>query len=269
MQPAVVDFYSYHKSIFEALDAVGAGEILARQTAILLKPNLINASHHPVTTPAACCEAVVDYLKTCTAADIAIAEGCGDAHLETDEIFDRLGYRELAARRGLALIDLNKAPLVKLVNQNCPIFPEMYLPKIAFTHYVISLPVLKAHSMSAITGTLKNMLGFAPPGYYSSGFGGWKKDQFHLNLQQSIVALNRYRSPDLSVMDASVGLADFHLGGRCCEPPVKKIIAGFNPVRVDRAAAELLGLDWRKIAHLATDAAFERPAPDVHQTAEQ
>lgn len=34
-------------------------------------------------------------------------------------------------------------------------------------------------------------------------------------------------------------------------PPVKKIIAGFTPLEVDRQAAKLLGLDWKRIPHLA------------------
>ena len=52
-------------------------------------------------------------------------------------------------------------------------------------------------------------------------------------------------------MDGSIGMAEFHLGGPHCDPPVNKIIAGYNPWQVDREAAELLGLDWRKIGHIA------------------
>jgi len=257
MQLSVVDFNSYHESVSEALDAINAGKTLAKQTSILLKPNLINASPHPVTTPAACCEAVIEYIRSCSAANVVIAEGCGDAHLETDEVFDLLGYRNLAKRRGATLIDLNHAPVRKIENKHCSVFSEIYLPEIAFTHFIISVPVLKVHSLAQITGSLKNMLGFAPPKHYGGGFGGWKKSVFHKNMQQSIIDLNLHRCPDLSVMDASVGLADFHLGGRHCTPPANKIIAGYNPLSVDRRAAVLLGLDWQQIPHLSEDVYFE------------
>ena len=70
-------------------------------------------------------------------------------------------------------------------------------------------------------------------------------------MHQAIVELNQYRSPDLSLVDASVGLADFHLGGRHCSPPLAKIIAGYDPLEVDRRAAELLGLNWEQIPHLS------------------
>ena len=74
MHLSVIDFCSYHESVTAALNAVNAGETLAKQKSILLKPNLTNASPHPVTTPAACCEAVIEYIRSCSAAEIIIAE---------------------------------------------------------------------------------------------------------------------------------------------------------------------------------------------------
>ncbi len=244
------DFYAYEESIPEALDRLDVKKTLASQSAILIKPNLVNSSPHPVTTPAACCEAIVTYIKAYSDAEILIAEGCGDMSLETDEIFRRHGYDRLAEQYGIELLDLNHAPLRHMTNPDCPVFPDMYLPEVAFTHFILSVPVLKAHSLSAITGTLKNMMGFAPPEHYSGRFGSWKKAVFHKKMQQSIFDLNRYRTPDLSIMDASVGLADFHLGGPECSPPVKKILASFDPVELDREAARLLGVDWKTIPHL-------------------
>ena len=51
MNLITIDFCSYHESVSSALDSIGAGNILAKQSSILIKPNLINASPHPVTTP--------------------------------------------------------------------------------------------------------------------------------------------------------------------------------------------------------------------------
>ena len=251
MDSLTVDFISYHDTIPLALDKIGAKEVIARQSSVLIKPNLVNASAHPVTTSVDCCEAVIEYVISCSKADIVIAEGCGDTSLETDDVFDLLGYRDLARHYGVSLADLNEACLVKLSNRGCPVFPDIYLPQIAFTHFIISLPVLKAHSLSVLTGTLKNMIGFAPPKYYSGRYGSWKKSLFHRDIHQSIIDLNSYRCADLSIMDASVGLAEYHLGGRQCTPPANKIIAGFNPVEVDRKAAGLLKLNWEEIQHLS------------------
>ncbi len=253
MSLVTINFTSYHESVFRALDDIGTKHTLAKQSAILIKPNLTNASRHPVTTPVQCCEAVVEYARYCSKADIVIAEGSGDPSLETDQIFDLLGYRKMATRQGVLLVDLNTAPLKKQEDKKCSVFPQMHLPEIAFNHFIISIPVLKAHSLATITGTLKNMMGFAPPKHYSGQHGIWKKAAFHENMQQAICDLNRYRSADLSLLDATIGLAEHHLGGRRCNPPAGKIIAGFNPLEVDREAATLLGLDWKTIPHLASE----------------
>lgn len=251
MQPVVVDFDSYAQSVPAALDTLDVREKIEHQSGVLIKPNLINDSPHPITTSAACCEAVVNYVRACSDAPIVIAEGCGDSVLETDEVFASLGYNALARKYGITLLDLNHASLTRRQRPECPVFPEMALPEIAFTHYIISVPVLKAHSLAGITGTLKNMLGFAPPEHYAGRHGSWKKAVFHGRMQQSIIDLNRYIAPDLTVMDASIGMAEYHLGGPRCDPPVAKIVAGCDPWAVDREAAGLLKIDWQSIAHVS------------------
>jgi len=250
MTIAVVEFTSFDETIKIALDQIGVEKAIAAQKRILIKPNLINSSPPPVTTPVECTQAVVEYVRRCNdVAEIVIGEGCGSSSKETDDVFRALGYDELSENYGITLLDLNYAPLRKLENKSCPYFPQMYLPEIAFTHFIISVPVLKAHSLSDYTGTLKNMIGLAPPKYYGGTFGSWKKAVFHGNMQQSIIDLIRYRSPDLSIIDATVGLPDFHLGGPPCNPPVNKIIAGFDPYAVDREGARLLGMNWKRIRH--------------------
>ena len=251
MTVAIVNFRSYAESVPEVLDRIGAANILGRQDAFLIKPNLINTDPHPVTTPPACCEALIDYIRDCTTADIVIAEGCGDAGCETPEVFAALGYEDLAARKQVALVDLNTAPLRRSLNAACTRYPEMMLPEIVFSHYLISVPVLKAHTLADITGTCKNMMGALPPQHYGGYPGSWKKAQFHHELHQSIRDLVAHRAPDMSLMDASIGLALYHLGGPPCDPPVKRLLGGFDPLALDRRAAMLLGMDWWSIPHLA------------------
>ena len=62
--------------------------------------------------------------------------------------------------------------------------------------------------------------------------------------------LNRFVTPSLTLLDATVGMAEAHIWGPPCEPPVNKILAGFDPVAVDAAGARLLGLDWREVEHI-------------------
>ncbi len=245
------DFESFEKSIPEALDAIAAYKQISKQTAILIKPNLTTDSPHPITTSPECCKVIIDYIRKYSQAKIIIAEGSGDVNRETDEVYRNLGYTAMAEKQGVPLVDLNYGPAKKLHNPDCSIFPEMYLPEIAFRHYIISVPVLKAHSLAGMTGSLKNMMGFAQPKYYSGRYGTWKKAVFHGKMQQSVADLNRYLIPDLTLMDCSIGMAEFHLGGAKCDPPVNKIIAGYNPWEVDRVAAGLLGLRWKNVGHIS------------------
>ena len=250
MDPVTIEFTNYQESITAALNALNAQEILSKQTAILIKPNLVNDSPPPITTPVACCEAIIQYIRLCSQAKIVIAEGCGEPKITTDEIFDILDYTPLIEKYGITLVDLNEAQLTNLEDKSCSVFSDIYLPEIAFNHYLISVPVLKAHSLAIMTGTLKNMMGFAPPKYYSGKFGIWRKSVFHQKMQESIIDLNKYRTPDLSILDATVGMAEYHLGGAHCNPPLNKIVAGFDPKKVDRIGAELLGYPWESIPHL-------------------
>jgi uncharacterized protein (DUF362 family) len=251
MDLASINFESFEKSVKDALDAISAHKQIAEQSAILIKPNLVNDSPHPITTSPGCCEAVIEYVRKYSKAEIVIAEGCGDMHLETDEVFKTLGYTAMAEKHGVPLVDLNYGPVKTVKNPDCTVFTEMYLPEIAFSHYIISVPVLKAHSLAVMTGTLKNMIGFAQPQYYSGTHGIWKKSLFHGKMQESVIDLNKNLVPDLSVMDCSIGMAEYHLGGAHCDPPVNRIIAGYNPWEVDRKAAGLLGLNWTDIEHIA------------------
>lgn len=246
---ADVLFDSYGFSVRRAMDEAGAGQVLAKRRAVLLKPNLVNASPPPVTTPSAFCRAVIDYVRSVEPeARIVIAEGSGDPRLETGQIFGMLGYRDLAEETGVDLLDLNHARLVQRPTPGHKVFADMHLPEIAFTHCLISLPVLKRHSLAGITGGLKNMMGFAPPSHYSGRGGVWKKAAFHLHMQESIRDLNRHIVPDFTVMDASMGMMEYHLGGRA--EPVNRILASADAYALDRRAAELLDIDPDTVPHL-------------------
>ncbi len=115
-----------------------------------------------------------------------------------------------------------KVSLVDFIsNDKCSFFPTIYLPEIVFSSFLISTPVLKAHSLSQITGSLKNMVGIAPPKHYQGQYGVWKKVAFHKDIHQSVLDLHRYRSSDLTLIDASIGLVEHHLGGRFADTACK------------------------------------------------
>jgi len=94
---AIVEFTDYQRSVTEALDAIGAGTAISGQPKLLLKPNIINAQPPPVTTPVECVEAVLDFCRANSTAEILIGDGCGG--LDTLDACEQLGYGELARRK--------------------------------------------------------------------------------------------------------------------------------------------------------------------------
>lgn len=232
------------------LDRAGLPAALRERPRIVLKPNLVEAAPPPITTPVALVAALADYLRRVhPAAEIIVAEGCGSKNYDTEHCFATLGYTRMAAARGIELLDLNHAPLTRLARPGCRRWPEMDLPSLLFDAFLISLPVLKAHTLAKVTLTMKNMMGAAPPSRHQQG-GHWKKAAFHRGIQAAVADLNRYRCPDFTLLDATIGLSQSHLGGPVCDPPPGLLAAAHDPVAIDAFGAGLLGRDWREIGHI-------------------
>ncbi|MBU0730631.1 MAG: DUF362 domain-containing protein [Proteobacteria bacterium] len=246
-----VVFSSWSDSLPPLLDASKFPDALADVRKILVKPNLVEALDPPITTPVSLVAAIVSYLKARTPhIEIVIAEGSGAKEYETSHAFDYLGYRQLAEKEGIELLDLNDAELVRLEKPGCRRWPEMYLPKIVFESFLLSVPVLKVHTLADVTLTMKNMMGLAPPSHYQQG-GHWKKASFHSRVQDSVLDLNRYRCADFTILDATVGMQEAHLWGPPCDPPHNILAASFDPVAIDAYGAGLLGIKWNTVGHIA------------------
>ena len=240
-----VKFTDYRSSIARALDLAEAADLLPRHGLIIIKPNLTNSSPPPVTTSVEAAEAVYDYCKARTKADIAIGDGCGNG--VTADVFAALGYTALAEKRGIRLIDFNDAETTLLEDTNALQLKQFHIPSVVRDAFVISLPVLKDHSFSGTTIAMKNMFGIAPGKFYANG---WNKAKLHRpSTDESIVDICRYKSPDLSVVDASVALSGMHLSG--IPNRLGLILASFDPVAVDTVGSRLMGHDPRRLPYLA------------------
>lgn len=242
-------FSGWHESLGPLLRAAGLKERLQKiNQPILIKPNLVETLQPPITTPVELVEALILCLRGMTDTRLLIGEGSGAMDYETTHTFSELGYTEMANRLDVELVDLNHEKLIRLQNPACRRWPEMYLPGIAMESFLISVPVLKAHSLAGATLTLKNMMGLVPPRRYCSG--SWKKSAFHNRIQDAVADLNRYRTPDFTLLDATVGMARAHLWGPTCSPPVGRLVAGFDPVALDAYGTSLLKRNWLDIGHI-------------------
>ncbi len=254
-------FLSWQKGLPPLLDKARLTDHIPAGKTILIKPNLVETLCPPITTPVALVRCIVEYLQKNLNNPIIIGEGCGALDYDTHRCFTELGYTAMAREKEVELVDLNEAPCQRHSLPQCKRWPEFYLPEIATDSFLLSVPVLKAHTLAEVTLTMKNMMGLAPPDRYNQG-GGWKKAAFHNRVHEAVADLNRYRSPDFTILDATVGMAEAHLWGPACDPPINKLIAGFDPVALDSYGAALLGKDWQRIGHIAdVDGELGQAAP--------
>jgi len=239
-----VKFAGYGASVAKALDLIKAADRLPREGLIIIKPNLTNADPPPVTTNVKAAEAVYEYCRDRTRAEIAVGEGCGEG--VTSDVFEATGYAALAKTYCLRLIDFNQEKTVVFRRQDVLQLTEFYMPEIVEDAFVISLPVLKDHSLTMTTVAMKNMFGIAPAPFYR---GSWNKSKLHSpSTHKSVVDVCLYKKPDLCVVDAVVANVGSHISGS--GKRLGLILASFDPVAVDTVASELLGHDPRKIQYL-------------------
>jgi hypothetical protein len=155
------------------------------------------------------------------------------------------GYLDLAKRYDVCLVDLERDRFVK---QRVPIKGPFKTLQIAQTvldcDFLINVPVMKAHSETLITCSLKNLKGVMPRE---------TKTAFHrMDLHRAIAQLASVVSPDLILVDGLQG----DLSSETGHNPVtmETMLLGTNPVEVDSVVANILGYDPRAIRHIAHSA---------------
>jgi uncharacterized protein (DUF362 family) len=160
-----------------------------------------------------------------------------------DEAFEKFGYKILEEKMrklgfDVSLVNLSHSPISQ-VKLDGLYFKNPELPNlITGSKYFVSVAIPKTHYLTFITGTLKNLFGLLP-----------RKDQsfYHSSINAVIVDLNRLVRPDLSIIDARVGLEGWE------GPKTRRInafILGRKPVCVDATMARIMGFNPEKIRHL-------------------
>ncbi len=237
-------------AVFTLFDRLREECQVPKNGTFIIKPNLVSDYPPPITTPTDVVGALIDAIRSwAPSAQILIGEGTASIPLDTWEVFSRLGYLDLSSKKGVELLDLNEEGLLRLEDDGHSFFKEIWLPKVVFDAFLISVPVLKAHTLAGVTLSMKNMVGLLPPKLYQEK-GHWKKSFCHRNIQRAIYELNRFRSPDLTILDARRGLSTSHLSGPELDPPPGIVCGGKSCWKVDAYGAGLLGRDWRTIEHI-------------------
>ncbi len=122
---------------------------------------------------------------------------------------------------------------------------------------VVNVPKFKTHVQTRITGAVKNMFGILV---------GAEKARVHLSVprprefSEALVDIYQIRVPDLTIMDAVVGMEGNGPSSRDLRP-VGKIMASLNGVSLDGLMAAMMGFKPGNVDYL--DIAWERGLGEI------
>lgn len=220
-----------------------------------LKPNLVVAkpSSSGATTSPEITGAVIEYLKENSFDNIIMLEGSwiGDS---TEKAFSVCGYRDLSEKYGVPLFDTKRDSFT--VKKSGSYSMEIS-DKALEVDFLISMPVIKGHCQTGMTGALKNMKGC---------ISDREKRKFHQQgLHDPIAHLNAIICPDFVIADGLCGDLDFEEGGN----PVRmnRIFCADDPVLADSYIASLLGYMPQEIPYISASEKLGAGSMDI-ETAE-
>ncbi|MFX1258036.1 MAG: DUF362 domain-containing protein [Promethearchaeota archaeon] len=197
---------------------------------VLLKVNLVSHNPYPTTTHPEMIEAVYDQIKS-DASEIS----CGDGHgvdvftskIENHPIIEKC--KEL----GISFLNFYKQNFKKVKSTRKF---TLKVSEIPFQQdYIISLPILKDHSLLKLTNALKDKFGYLAKG---------DRIKMHTklkNINKGIAELNTVLKSDLIICDAlkiMIKAQEFRHGG--LEKDLGYIFAGTDPVALDFYGYNLL-----------------------------
>jgi len=227
------------KTIAEAVEKAGAGNIISKGDSVLLKPNL----HGKIgITDLSVVEAIARWLWDCGAGEIIIGDGPFYGIIDGLKHFEELGIMEVA----------------KKVNARCVFFDEhdfrifhhasRHLPdELGITQFaydcdkMINAPIMKTHFNTLVTLGMKNLKGCIRKR---------EKRIFHqINLDRAIVELNRLLQADLTIMDATRAMEGMGpAGGSWVDMDL--ILASTDIVAMDSVCCYLMGIDTDEVMTL-------------------
>ncbi len=205
---------------------------------ILIKPNLCyyyDWSTGETTNPKFV-GALIDVLRERIASNLNISVIESDASaMRCEYVFRMLGYEEMAEEKDVELVNLSEEENENVEANIGDYYFQFRLPHIFHkSDMLINVPKMKYQSGVKITCALKNIYG-------CNGYS--KKFIYHKALSEAIVAINRLVKTDLVVVDGAIvrGVTTKRLG---------LVMSSTDPVAIDTAAAEILGLKPSSVEHI-------------------
>ena len=202
---------------------------------VFLKPNFVAPFAHAVTD-FNLVRHVVNAVKACGGKPI-LGESSG-FEFDTAKTLQVVGAYDLAASLQIPLLNLDTEPF-KTLPGSLP-FGELRVAQIVYDADVfINLPKLKQHSLTAMTGALKNLFGVL--------HRDTRRRMHAWNVHKGIALINQVIQPQLTLIDGIVTLTRAVYGQA---ETLGVLLGGTDSLALDRFGCRLLGLDEAQVAHV-------------------
>lgn len=168
--------------------------------------------------------------------------------VESDQVLEDIerafrgsGMAEVCRRAGVRFVNMERGEVVTVEAPENAVLRRLPVPRILRETVLITVPVMKTHAKTVITGSLKNQWGCLPK----------MRHEYHLVLDDAIADLNATLRPAFSVMDGTIGLQGN--GPKSGSPRVAdRVLASADLVALDTVHAATIGVDPGRVRHLST-----------------
>jgi len=221
----------------EAQDLIGAGE------SVLIKPNLHMEQHWTTggTVNPGLVGALIEWAKERGAGRIMVADGPYMSHPHPENVFVETGMAEVVEAQGAEWAAMPRGPYRSFDNASEHLPPRLEISELVFEFdRLINVAVMKTHLDCQVTLGMKNL-----KGCISSA----NKGAFHYevpDINRAIVALNRLMTPDLTIVDGTVGMEGIGPGTGTVAN-FGHIFAGRHTPSVDVIAAAAMGFELDEV----------------------
>ena len=236
------DYESVEEAVERAFDDFAMD---LKQKTVLVKPNIIGAvkAERAVCTHPAVVRATIRALDRRGAGRVIVGDNSGMRAYGSNEQAARVaGILEASDGR---YVNLGASPVATPVESK-------FADRLAFSKVVldadlvVSLPKMKTHVATGITGAVKNtfghLVGGEKTGLHRAAVGAE-------NFAQAVLDVFRVRKPDLSILDGVVAMeGQGPSGGQLRQ--VRRIVASNDAVALDTVMASMMGVEPKRIPML-------------------
>jgi uncharacterized protein (DUF362 family)/NAD-dependent dihydropyrimidine dehydrogenase PreA subunit len=235
------------RALTAALEPLGGiGAFVRPGQRVLLKPNVLMPvrPERAITTHPAIVEAVAELVQGAGGEVVIFDSGPVPTGLVVRRAYRDAGILEVAERTGATLHDDIAA--VQVSAPESVLLKRLDLVKLCReVDVVISLPKLKTHNLTTITGAVKNLFGLVP---------GMTKTAYHAKLPDvdafcdMLLDIAACVRPTLTVMDGVVGLEGNGPSTGGSPRQIGALLAGSDVVAIDAVVCRIVGLNPDELA---------------------